>query len=388
MVKFDTEKSVCLVVLNNFKNDSRVLKESISLNENGYQVLVLAMFDSDQVEEELIKGIQVRRIPLKSRSLSKIKPIQLIKYFEFLIKAYSYAKDFDIIHCNDLNALPLGVLCKILNKKRVVYDAHEYEINHKPNESKNSIQIKYYLEKLLIKFADKVITVSESIANEYVKLYNIIKPTVVLNAPNFQDLNRKDIFREKLHISKHQPIFLYQGNLSNGRGIEFLLETFNSIWLDYVENEIDNCPVIIFLGYGFFEDQIINVSKTVKNVFFHPAVSYNEIFDLTSSADFGISMIEDVCLSYRYCLPNKLFEYLMAEIPIIVSDLVEMKRFVENNKVGFVIKNNSIDGLKEAINNALISDKNDFILNIKKVKQVYNWEEQEKFLLNIYNELT
>lgn len=378
---------VCLVVLNNFKNDSRVLKEAISLDTNGYQVLVLAMFDSGQLEEELIKGIQVRRIPLKSRSLSKSKPIQLIKYFEFLTKAYSYAKNFDIIHCNDLNALPIGVLCKILNKKKIVYDAHEYEINHKPNESKTSIKLKYYLEKFLINLADKVITVSESIANEYVKLYNITKPTVVLNTPNFQDSNRKNIFREKFHISKHQTIFLYQGNLSNGRGIEFLLGTFNSMWLDYVENEIDNCPVIIFLGYGFFEDQIIDVSKTVKNVFFHPAVSYNEIFDFTSSADFGISMIEDVCLSYRFCLPNKLFEYLMADIPIIVSDLFEMKRFVKNNKVGIIIKNNSIDGIKEAIKNALISDKKDFILNIKKVKRVYNWEEQEKFLLKVYKEL-
>ena len=89
-----------------------------------------------------------------------------------------------------------------------------------------------------------------------------------------------------------------------------------------------------------------------KNIYFHKAVSPDVLLDYTSSADFGISTIEDSCLSYRYCLPNKMFEYLMAGIPVIVSNLYEMKRLVESNMVGTVAKENTSDVLKEAIKEA------------------------------------
>ena len=106
------------------------------------------------------------------------------------------------------------------------------------------------------------------------------------------------------------------------------------------------------MGYGTLENLIQKISKEYKNIYFHKAVSPDVLLDYTSSADFGISTIEDSCLSYRYCLPNKMFEYLMAGIPVIVSNLYEMKRLVESNMVGTVAKENTSDVLKEAIKEA------------------------------------
>mgnify|MGYP001770751853 CR=1 FL=1 len=373
-------KKVTSIVLNNFKNDSRVLKENISLQKAGYEVQVVALHEEPLAEFEEVQNIPVHRVKLKSRGWSKQKLIQLIKYFEFIYKVVKQYKKSDIIHCNDLNSLPIGVIIKkFFNKDvKIVYDAHEYEteLNGLKGIQKKLVK---WLERKLIKYADKVITVSDAIADEYVKLYDIEKPSLVLNTPPYKEIQKKNIFRETLDILEDQTIFLYQGGLSRGRGIEILLEAFKTI-----DNEN---AVIVFMGYGPLESLIQNTSKEYKNIYFHQAVSPDILLDYTSSADFGISTIEDSCLSYRYCLPNKMFEYLMAEIPVIVSNLYEMKRLVELNNIGTVAKENTSQGLKEAIEEAVKLDKEELKTNIQKLKTIYNWEEQEKVLLDVYKDL-
>jgi len=377
----DSLKKIILIVLNNFKNDSRVLKESISLQNAGYNVKVIALWEEGLKEHKIIKNIPVHRIKLKSKNWSKNKVIQLLKYFEFLYKVVKEYKDYNIIHCNDLNALPVGFIIKrFFNKNvKVVYDAHEYETE---TNGLSGIQktLTKKLEKFLIRYANKVITVSDAIAKEYKKLYPFIEePKLVLNTPLYKKIEKKDLLREKLEIDKNKTIFLYQGGLSKGRGIEILLETFKNI--------DDKNAVIVFMGYGELEKEIKKVSEQFSNIYFHEAVSPDILLDYTSSADFGISTIEDSCLSYRYCLPNKMFEYIMAEVPVIVSNLPEMKRVVENNQIGVVAKKNTPDGLKEAMLKAVKLDKNELQTNIQKVKEMYNWGVQEKVLIKVYNEL-
>ena len=372
-------KKVVSIVLNNFKNDSRVLKENISLQNAGYDVQVVALWEDGVEEREEIANIPVHRVKLKSKNWSKNKIVQLIKYFEFLYKVSKEYKDADMLHCNDLNALPIGVVIKkFFNKDvKIVYDAHEYETEIIGLKGVQKTLTKL-LEKYLIKYVDAVITVSNTIANEYVKLYNIKKPSLVLNTPPYKEIEKKDIFREKFNIPKKATIFLYQGGLSSGRGIEILLETFK---------QLNQKPIIIFMGYGELEDKIKEASKEYGNIYFHPAVTPDILLDYTSSTDFGISTIENSCLSYRYCLPNKMFEYIMAEVPVIVSNLPEMKKIVESYKVGVVAKENTPQGLQEAIQEAIKLDKDKLKTNIKKLKIIYNWENQEKVLLEVYKDL-
>jgi glycosyltransferase involved in cell wall biosynthesis len=374
-------KTITSIVINNFKNDSRVLKENISLQKAGYDVNVVALHEEPLREFDEIQGITVHRVKLKSRGWSKNKTVQLLKYFEYVYRVVKQHKNSDIMHCNDLNALPVGVIIKkFFNKKvKIVYDAHEFEINDTPNESKYKIKIKYLIEKFLIKYADKVITVSDSIANEYAKMYNISKPALVLNTPPYNKIEKKNIFRETLGIKEEETIFLYQGGLSKGRGIEILLDTFKQI--------DDGKSVIVFMGYGTLERLIQETSKGYSNIYFHKAVLPEILLDYTSSADFGILFYENNCLNHEYCSPNKMFEYLMAGIPVIVSNLYEMKRLVESNEIGTVAKENTPDGLKAAIEEAVKLDKEKLKNNIKKLKTIYNWEEQEKVLLDIYKEL-
>jgi len=141
------------------------------------------------------------------------------------------------------------------------------------------------------------------------------------------------------------------------------------------------------MGYGELEETIKSFAMNHQNIYFYPAVSPDVLLDYTSSADFGISTIEDSCLSYRYCLPNKLFEYLMAEIPVIASNLPEMRKLVQDYGIGGITKENSSIGLKNAIAQAVKLDSKKIQKGIKKAKAIYNWEEQEKVLLEAYEGL-
>ncbi len=428
-------KKIVSLVLNVFTNDSRVLKENISLQKAGYDVTVIALGRKGLKDTEIIDGVKVKRIHRsfskkrknKPKSFSQknpnlngqknvsvkefcfvkiktklirpvflffkfcfvkiktklIRPVFLffnVPLFKLFFKFAREAKDADILHCNDLYTLPMGVIVKLFyNKKtKIVYDAHEYETEVNGLRGRKKI-FKKILERSLIRFADKIITVSDSIANEYTRLYPIQKPYLVLNTPPLKKISKKNIFREKFSIEKDKIIVLYQGALSPGRGIEALLKAFDEI--------DDERSVIVFMGYGKLTHEIQSFAEKNKNIFFHPAVSPEILLDYTCSADFGICTIEDICLSYRYCLPNKMFEYLMAEIPVIVSDLPEMKKIIIQYGVGVVLKNNGSEGIKNAVKAAVKLNKNETHANILRIKKKYNWEEQEKVLLKVYEEL-
>lgn len=373
-------KKVANIVFNPFTNDSRVIKESTSLAKNNFHVEVIAHLDKNLEKTEIQNNFIVKRFSYLDRTLTKTKLGKLKAYLVYLKESVRYCKDFDILHCNDLNALPIALIIKkIYNKElKVVYDAHEYEteVNGLSGVQKTLTK---KAEQFLIRYANAVICVSDTIANEYVKLYNIPKPYIVLNTPAYKTVEKKDIFRELFGIKKEQTIFLYQGALSRGRGIEVVLDTFKMM--------NDDKSVIVFLGYGTLEAEIKQVSVECSNIYFHKAVSPEILLDYTSSADFGISTIEDSCLSYRYCLPNKIFEYTMANVPVIVSNLPEMKKVVIDNAIGVVAQENTPSGLKEAILQAVQLDKDELQNSIQKVKEIYNWGEQEKVLLALYNDL-
>ena len=370
---------VANIVFNPFINDSRVWKESITLGKNGYSLEVIAHGNIGLKSYEEKDIFAIRRFEYLDRKKTKSKIAKLKIYLVWMIKVIQHCKEFDILHCNDLNSLPIGIIIKKFFNKNViiVYDAHEYETE---THGLSGIQqsLARFLEKFFIKYADKIITVSSGIADEYARLYDVQKPALVLNTPHYKKIEKKDLFRKTFGISKEQTIFLYQGNLGKGRGIEILLDTFKAL---------DSSRVIVFMGYGQLEGWIKEKAKKHENIYFHEAMNPAILLDYTSSADFGIATIEDSCLSYHYCLPNKMFEYIMAEVPVIVSSLPEMKKVVEDNYVGIVAKDNTIDGLKNAILDAIKLDKVKMSSSLKMLKKVYSWEEQEKVLLEVYEGL-
>ena len=372
------KKVVSILVLNNFTHDNRVLNENISLTNNGYKTVVVAQYDKNLPLNEYISGIEVFRLKLLTKNWPKNIFFKIIKYLELIIRFLISFNDADIYHCNDLEALPLGFLVKfIFNRQaRIVYDAHEYEIE-RSDIPKSVRPVFHFIEGLLIKHADIVITVSESIAQEYERLYKINKPKLVLNCPRYNPIEKKNLFREELGIRDDQKIFLYQGALSALRGLKELLDCFSKM--------NDDKNVIVFMGDGPMEEEI-KCCKS-KNVFYHKAVSPKDLLYYTSSADYGVFICDSICKSYYYCLPNKLFEYLHAGLPVIVSDLYELGDFVRRNKVGLVSRDTSINNIQKVIDDLLLLDYNDLSKNALEVAKKYCWENQERVLIAEYDKL-
>lgn len=373
---------VLCIVLNDFRNDSRVLKECLSLQAAGYQPQVVALHEPGLPESEQQQGISVHRIALKTRSWSKHRAVHLLKYAELFLRVLWRYRGYAIVHCHDLDALPMGVGLKLLSpgRTRLVYDAHEYESHQRPGQSAKVTWLLQRLEGGLIRFADRVITVSASIAREYTRLYGIAEPAVVLNCPVYKAPPEQDKFREAFPIAPEQMIFLYQGGLGPGRGVEQILAAFEAM------NGSDK--VVVFMGYGPLADSIRAVAARCPRVFLHAAVSPAVLMEYTASADVGLCPIQDSCLSYHYCLPNKLFEYMMAGLPVIASNLPEMQALITREQVGWVLQDFSVTALQAAVEQLKPDDIAQRKTAVASVACRYNWAHQEPVLHAVYQGLT
>lgn len=373
------------ITLSEFRNASRIIKETTSIvNKTAINhVFIAAMLSDDlPVQENISDNIEVHRIELKSRKFSKNLFVQLFKYFEFfyrLVKTYKN-KEIRVINIHHLAALPIGVYLKYRYSAKLIYDPHELE-TETSGLSKSKIRKFYakFIEKLLIRRADLVFCVSDSIATVYKERYNIEKPYVVANAPRYQEIQKSDKFREKFNISNDVKIFLYQGGLERGRRIETLLSVFKEL------QDLKCC--IVFMGRGALQSMIEKYAEECSNIHFHPAVSPQEVLSYTSSADIGFSLVDNSCLNHYYCLPNKFFEYLMAELIVITSNVFELSRIVNQYKLGFVVEDESREAMHRVILDAINMNSNSLMQNIRVFNKNNSWEIQEQQIEDAYSRI-
>ena len=371
------------ISLTDFRYESRVLKEANSiLNHNIASRVYIASLHADDLEEEKIyeDNLILNRFKLISRKLGKNIFLQALKYFEFMFRVVLFyrKKDIKMINIHTVALLPLGVFLKYIYKSKLVYDTHELETETNGLKGLRKKLLKF-IEKSLIKECDIIFVVSENIADWYAKEYGIPRPVVVKNSPRLINRKKTNYFREKLGIKDDSVIVLYQGGLSKGRGIELLLETF--------KKRDDDKVVIVFMGYGQLEEDVKVTAKENNNIFFHPAVDPEIVLDYTSSADIGVALIENTCLSYYYCLPNKVFEYAMVGLPVIVSDMKEMRELVERYNMGIVVEDFKVESLNEAIDKILRLDINQLKQNARKCAEENSWEKQEIKMINEYRRI-
>lgn len=377
-------KKVLSIVLNNFTHDSRVLKECLSLKKSSYDISVLALHDNSErlAEKDYVSGIFTRRVKLTSKSWSKMKIVQILKYLEFIMRAQKYCLRADILHCNDLNALIVGAIAKILSlgRLKITYDAHEME-REAGTRSKTAQKLIGVIERLTLRFANRVITVSPSIAEDYASYYGIEKPSLVLNAPAWrEDIPHGDVFRQKYDIRPDQKIFLYQGGLSFARAVKELVEAFAARKKDDV--------VLIFMGYGPAEDYLREASRKYSHIFLHPAVPPEDILQHTCGADYGLIFLHTNNNNNNYyCLPNKFFEYSTCGLPFLANDLHDIGLMNEKYHMGELVKTMSVEDINHGIDSLLAKDYAELSRNARAMAKAHSWEQQEKTLLEVYRTL-
>jgi len=372
---------VAILVFNNFLYDSRVLREAISLKKGGYDVKVIAFHEKGLPEFEYKEAIPVYRIKLKSRSWSKSYFVQIIKWIELFYRIFKNHRDAEFYHVCDVLPLPVGMLIKKYGNKnaKVIYDAHELEFD-KNVDRKFYGKLISFLEARYIKKVDAMMTVSQPIAAAYGEHYNITPPKVVMNCANLQEVKPNHIFRKKFKLLPEQKIILYQGSLKPNRGVEELLEAFKTFSEKYV---------LVLLGIPYTDaylDYLKSEMAKVNNIFYHPAVAPHELLSYTASADIGTYIIQKTNRSHDMSLGNKIFEYIHAGLPIITSDLI-VTREVIGSKLGFVLKEDSTEEIKLAIDTILKNGIDNYKKDLRIAAQKYNWENQESIMLEIYESL-
>ena len=367
-----------MLAFNNLNNDYRVYREASTLVKNGYDVRVIGVTYGG---EELVPwdGINIERIRIpRTKSLK-------LSYAFFWRAAYSHLKNsrYDVIHAHDLDALVPAAWIKKRNGGILVYDSHEYFTEMASVTGRFIVQnIWRLLERVAMKKVDRLITVGGIIAEELKKKYNIASVTVIRNIPPFCESIKSEYLRDTFGIPPEHKILLHQGSLVPGVGIDRVLSVIRDI--------PDVCLVII--GGGPDKERLENITSEYgleSSVHFHSPVPFSALHKITCSADIGLCLISGKGLSFKYSVPNKLFEYMMAGLPVIASDLPEISKIVMNNSCGMVIPEEDDDTLRDVIINFSESES-----SIKRMRgcaleaaKKYKWENEEEKLLTFYHAL-
>lgn len=390
-------KSITMFLWNNFTNDARVTREAKSLSNNGYKVNIICKKEKnekDLLSHEVFKdgyiATRLYKNELPNKLVNNIKN-ELIKtmlkkhipnaYLMFKMINQGYKSDSDVYHSHDLNTLIQGVICSKFrkDKKKLIFDSHEV------NTSRTNYNIKIVgiLEKILLRYVDKTI-VENNTRGKYHELMYGIKPLSLHNYSEYYDIEkveRVDLFN-KFNIP-NKKIFLYQGGLQAGRGLEQLIKAFYDANID---------AYLFLVGDGKLKsrlEEIVNQLNINEKVIFTGRVPYTLLRSYTKNAYVGFQILQNTNFNHYSASSNKLYEYMMAHVPVIATNMPEIKNVVEKEKVGIIIEENNQEQLTNAItelfNNKSLHKIYKENMRIAKIK--YNWSNEEKIILNLYDEV-
>ena len=358
-------KRVVVSVTNDLTTDQRVAKVCNTLFKNGYDILLVGRKLKDS--KELSRSYKTKRLKLFFNS-------GFLFYAEFNLRLFFFllTSKKDVLLSNDLDTLLPNYLVARFQTKKLIFDSHELFSEVPELIDRPFVQNTWKkLENSLLPRLKNSYTVCQSIADCYQNKYGS-QFKVIKNLPL-----KKTVKRGKFSFNTdNKKIILYQGAVNLGRGLELMIKSMPLL---------PNCILVVIGAGDVLEDlKKLTKKKNLKSqVKFLGRIEPEYLSKLTPLADVGISIEEDLGLNYRFALPNKIFDYIQAEIPILVSNLPEMKAVVTDHKVGEILNKRTSEDITETINLIL---KKDYTKSLMKAKEKLIWENQEEELLNIFKD--
>lgn len=360
-------KSVIFTVINDLRSDQRMEKICGSLQSAGYLVTLLGreLPDSPALKKQPYQQVRLKCIFTKGK----------LFYAEYNLRLWFWLRKniFDIYSAVDMDTLwPVISAGKKWNKP-VVFDAHEYfsevpEVIHRASVHR----FWKYWEQKWIPQVQAAYTVSGSLAKIFSEKYKI-PFSLIRNVPRY--------LKPEIHMPAQEKFILYQGALNKGRGLESLIEA------------MQNIPCILKIaGEGDLSSSLrarVQELKLEDKVFFLGFIPPSELKFLTQQAYIGYNVSEPLGQSYYYSLNNKYFDYIMAGLPSVINDFPEYRAHEAEYETGVLIESAEVKSIIEACSK-LLSDTELYIRlrnNCLKAAAVWNWEEEEKKILKIYENL-
>ncbi|QVY65314.1 glycosyltransferase [Polaribacter sp. Q13] len=362
------KNKVFVAVTNDISTDYRVHKICSYLIKLGFDVVVYGRV--------LPNTITVKRAYTIIRKKHFFNN-NFLFYAEYNIRLFFYIlfRKFNYIVSNDLDTLPACFFTSKLKNIDLVYDSHELFSEGPELQGRAFVQNFWRkLEDFFLPRIKKSYTVSQSIADFYDKKYQN-KMGVIKNVP----LKNAYSNLKEVKFPTDKRTILYQGVLNPGRGIKPMIKA-----LKYIDN-LD----LVIIGYGKVEQELrmfVAKEKMDERVHFLGRIDRGKLINYTKLATLGMVLEEPLGLSFTYSLPNKLFDFIHAEIPIIAGNMPEISRIINEYKVGVTVEDYSPEKIASKINEVL----NDAALlsSIKKhqqeTKEILCWEIESKKLDNYF----
>jgi glycosyltransferase involved in cell wall biosynthesis len=365
-------KNAYIVVINDLVTDQRAHRVAQTLHEYGsYVVLAGRRFSYSQSVDDR---------DYKTRRFRFIFNRGFLFYASFNIRFFFWLlfREKGIIVSNDLDTLPACWLASRIRCVPLLYDSHEY-FTEVPELVGRKFVRNFWLkiEKSLVPKLKYAYTVSEPIAEEYRKRYNV-DFQVIRNLPYRL---KHPVKRPDLLSCNPVRTIIYQGSLNPGRGLESIILSMK---------HLDNFKFRIF-GDGPFRgklEKLVNENNLSDRIQFMGRIPLKELPLCTVQASLGISLEENLGKNYYYSLPNKLFDYIQARLPVLVSGLPEMKKIVEKYNIGMTTDSNDPEILAGIIQNMMCDEEKrmNWKKNLKIAAEELCWENEKFKLINLYRQ--
>jgi len=358
---------IIISVTSDLCTDQRVQKVSLSLYEAGYDVLLVGR--KQKQSPSFYSAYPFKRLRL-------IFEKSFLFYAEFNIRLFFFLlfKRVDIVLSNDTDTLIPNFLIAKIRRKKLVFDAHElFPEVPEVTDRKLVKAVWTSVENIIFPHLKNCYTVCQSIADYYNKRYGINMQVI----PNFS-YSEKEKPTPQLDF-KGKKIILYQGAVNVGRGIEWVIDA-----MPLIEN-----AVLVIIGKGDIYSQLklkVREMNLNNKVIFVGKVNPTELPAYTCSANIGLCLLEPKGLSYYYSLPNRIFDFMAAGVPILATDFPEIANVVQTHCTGKVISHYEPAYLAETIQNMLSEWDEKEKERLKNLSKNFCWEKEEKKLISIFQQ--
>ncbi len=434
-----TPRRVAMFNLNITHRDPRVLRTASALAALGHNVVVFEMRHPNLAERDMVRGIEIRRIQMPESytdadmaQIGRVSPeaadvirkanpsvyatgtsaaprtlsfadrllagigrgirapipprpptkdewsevLAIRSIMQVNLAIFRAAQEYapEIAHCNDLDTLLIGYMLKKTTRSVLIYDAHEIYPEQFADDMRSEIWNSFYteLERQLIRSADAKMTVCESLGRYFANVYDATGFATIRNLPSVAQLTSQEVLERR----RECPKILYHGAYVPHRGLEQVMEAARNV----------KDATFVFRGIGSYGENLKRVAAELEvedRVSFVDPVGVDELVPTASECDIGLNPFVPVCKNTEFALPNKFFEYLMAGLACVGSDLIEIRRHTEDHRVGRLFPSLEPHAIAQTLN-GLISRPDELVEYrrnaLRAARDELNWEQEvQKF---------
>jgi glycosyltransferase involved in cell wall biosynthesis len=366
-----TKKKAIVSVISDLVSDQRVHRICSFLEEEGYEVELVGRESSKTQLNK--RSYNAERLPMWfSKGVLSYSEFNARLFFRLLFSGA------DIFVANDLDTLLPNYFISKIKKKKLFYDSHEY-FTGVPELEHNTLKRKAWqrLEKFLLPKLKDLYTVNESIAGKYKEVYGV-DMKVVRNLPVYEPTTPSN---DRLYPEGKKILLLQGAGINIQRGAEELVESMRFLPDDFM---------LYLIGSGDCWEQLKQLAVNLQlqhKVKFIEKIPFQELKKYTAQADLGFSLDKPINLNYQLSLPNKIFDYIHAGVPVLASDIFEVKKVIETWDVGTIINEVTPEAIAVAVKE-IFNDESRYFKwkeNTLKAARELNWQKEKLILKQIYH---